>query len=151
VTFDAQRDEGPVHPAVLLSVLLPISGVAADSPGKPSPNEVVIRRLVEALNDSDLDVRQNLGVALAKIGPASVEPLTAALKDKSADRRAGAAYALGLIGSEAKTALPELLELLKDDDVGVRRQASFAIGRIVPAGLKPGVIEVPASGGGGSK
>src|SRR5262245_65752000 len=92
----------------------------------------VIKKLVEALKDPDPDVRQNLGSALAKIGPDAVEPLVEALKGDNPDRRAGAAYTLGLIGPAAKTALPALLEALKDDAVEVRRQASYAIARLIP-------------------
>ena len=36
-------------------------------------------RLIAALNDPDPDVRANLSQALAKIGPAAVEPLVEAL------------------------------------------------------------------------
>ncbi len=107
--------------------------MCAAEPGGASVDETVIRRLVEALKDSDTDVRQNLAAALATIGTPAVEPLIAALKDKITERRAGAAYTLGMIGRPARAALPVLLDLLKDDDVSVRRQASYAISRIVPA------------------
>lgn len=109
-------------------------------PTTPPVDEMVVRRLIEGLGDTDFDVRQNLAVSLAKIGPASVEPLIEALQDKNPDRRAGAAYALGLIGSGARAALPTLLDLLKDDDVGVRRSASYAISRIVPTGRAPTAV-----------
>ncbi|MEO2091088.1 MAG: HEAT repeat domain-containing protein [Gemmataceae bacterium] len=112
--------------ALLVSPALP----AADPPS----DAVLVRRLVDALKDADPDVRQNLATALAKIGPAAVEPLTGALKDGLAERRAGAAYALGLMGGTAKTALADLLELLDDKDVDVRRQAAYAISRVVPTG-----------------
>ena len=107
--------------------------LCAAEPGGASVDETVILRLIEALKDSDTDVRQNLAAALATIGTPTVEPLIAALKDKITERRAGAAYTLGMIGRPARAALPVLLDLLKDDDVGVRRQASYAIIRIVPA------------------
>lgn len=117
--------------------LAALLSVAAPAP--PLPADEVVARLIDALSDTDPDVRGNLAVALAKIGPAAVEPLTAALKDANADRRAGAAYALGQIGPAARPALPALLDLLKDPDVGVRRQASFAVGRVVPAGGRSAV------------
>jgi HEAT repeat protein len=99
---------------------------------------VLVRRLIEAMKDTDPDVRVNLAVALAKIGPAAVEPLVAALKDSLPERRAGAAQALGQIGAGAKAALPSLLDALDDTDRDVRRQASFAVSRIVPNGnVKP--------------
>ena len=58
----------------------------------------ISKRLVEALRDPDPEVRQNLAVALAKIGPPAIEYLIGALKDPLPERRAGSAYALGLIG-----------------------------------------------------
>jgi HEAT repeat protein len=101
----------------------------------PAPaDEALVRQLIDALKDADPDVRNNLATALAKIGPAAVEPLTAALKDRIPERRAGAAYTLGLLGGSGKSALPALLELLKDDEVIVRRQASYAISKMVPTG-----------------
>ena len=82
-------------------------------------------------------MRQNLGAALAKIGPDAIEPLVEALKGDNPDRRAGAAYTLGLIGPPAKAALPALLEALKDETVEVRRQASYAVARLIPDNRVP--------------
>ncbi len=89
-------------------------------------------RLIAALNDPDPDVRANLSQALAKIGPAAVEPLVEALANTVPERRAGAAAALGLLGPTAKSALPQLLNLLDDKENEVRRQASQAIVRVLP-------------------
>jgi HEAT repeat protein len=96
--------------------------------------EILIRRLIEALKEDDPDVRQNLASALAKLGSAAVEPLITALKDKGGppERRAGAAYALGQIGLSAKAALPALLDALNDKELDVRRQAAYAVNRLIP-------------------
>ncbi len=94
----------------------------------------VVRQLVDGLRDPDFEVRQNLAAALAKTGGRVVAPLRDALKDKLAERRSGAAYTLGLLGEVARPALSELLDALHDPDTDVRRQASFAIARVVPAG-----------------
>jgi len=140
---------------VILSVCLLAGPLWAGDPVPPprsvsQTDAVVVRRLIDSLDDPDLDVRQNLAIALAKIGPVAVEPLAEALKDKNPERRAGAAYALGLIGPGARSALPALLDLLKDDDVGVRRRASYAVGRIVPGGRPAASVAVaPAIGSGG--
>jgi HEAT repeat protein len=115
----------------MLSVGFAATAVAAPPLPDPTMKEVV-KKLVEALKDPDPDVRQNLGTALAKIGPDAVESLVEALKGDNADRRAGAAYTLGLIGPGARNALPALLEALKDDAVEVRRQASYAVARMIP-------------------
>ncbi|MCU0703786.1 MAG: HEAT repeat domain-containing protein [Fimbriiglobus sp.] len=104
----------------------------------PLPTDVLVRRLIDGLKDPDPDVRLNLAVALAKVGPVAVEPLTAALDDSLAERRAGAAYALGQMGVVARPALPKLLDALDDKDLDVRRQASYSLSRLVPSGpVKP--------------
>ena len=106
-----------------------------DEVRRPGPlDDEVVRQLVEALKDPDFEVRQNLGAALAKTGGRVVPLLRDALKGKLAERRSGAAYALGLLGEASRPALPELLDALNDADTDVRRQASFAIARVVPAG-----------------
>lgn len=116
------------------AVLLALTG-QPDSPGRGSDiDPAIVLRLIEALKDPDPEVRQNLAAALAKIGTASVEPLIRALRDGTAERRAGAAYALALIGTPARSALPALLGALGDKELEVRRQASFAVSRLVPAG-----------------
>jgi HEAT repeat protein len=107
----------------------------------------LVKRLIEALKDPDPDVRQNLCSALAKVGAPAVEPLLGALKDKTAppERRAGVAYALGQIGPMARAAIPALLDALEDSDLDVRRQASFAISRLIP---KRPTAPAPAPDGG---
>jgi HEAT repeat protein len=115
-------------PIILMLVVPAAVGRAAD----PLPPDALVRRLIDALKDPDPDVRQNLAAALAKVGPAAVEPLTAALDDSLAERRAGAAYALGQMGTAARSALPKLLDALDDKDLDVRRQASYAVSRLVP-------------------
>jgi HEAT repeat protein len=118
--------------ATACALVLPALGHSAD----PVPENVLVRRLIVALKDSDTDVRQNLASTLAKIGTPSVEPLIAALTDPLPERRAGAAYALGLIGTPAKSALPQLLDKLDDSDRDVRRQAAYAINRMISTGVK---------------
>ena len=101
---------------------------------RPALDDDTVRRLIDALKDPDFEVRQNLAAALAKTGPRVVPLLREALKDKLVERRSGAAYALGLLGDAARPALPELLDALSDPDPDVRRQASYAVVRVVPAG-----------------
>ncbi len=65
-------------------------------------------------------------------GPEAVEAHASALRDrladKSADRRGGAAYTLGLLGDER--AVDPLIAALKDEDAVVRVAAARALGRI---------------------
>jgi HEAT repeat protein len=101
----------------------------------------ILDKLIEALRDTDPDVRQNLSTALSKFGQSAVEPLVKALASENAGQRAGAAYTLAQLGNGALPALPKLLELLKDSDLDVRRQSSLAVSRI----LVPQVVPVPPS------
>ena len=117
-----------------LLVAATLAQVAPPAERRPALDDGTVRRLIDALKDPDFEVRQNLGAALAKTGPRVVPLLREALKDKLVERRSGAAYALGLLGDTARPALPELLDALNDPDTDVRRQASYAIARVVPVG-----------------
>lgn len=115
---------------VIMTLVFAAGPVSAAPP--PDADDAVVRRLIDALKDPDAEVRQNIAVALSKLGPACVDALTETLKDADPNRRGGAAYALGLIGLPARAALPALLEALSDKEPDVRRQVSFAIGRLIP-------------------
>jgi hypothetical protein len=116
----------------------------------------LIPALIEALKDVDPDVRQHSATALAGLGQEAIEPLQEALKDKSKESRAAAAYALGQMGGLARNIMPDLLKTLKDEDKDVRRSVAQAISRIVRsehgiAGsytppFMPGVPAVPGVG-----
>jgi len=93
--------------------------------------EAVILSLIEALSDTSFEVRSHLGAALAEYGPRAVPGLLKALRDKSAERRAGAAYAFSQMRPPGSEALPALLRAVKDPEEVVRREAAFAISRIV--------------------
>ena len=58
-------------------------------------------------------------------------------KDKEVAVRQEAAWALGGIGSRAKTAIPALTELLKDKEGAVRQAAAHALGDIGPEPKQP--------------
>jgi hypothetical protein len=116
----------------------PISGPpASPSPGSPGTTPAarqftnLIPSLIDALKDSDSEVRQHAAMSLAAIGPESIKPLTESLTDPIVEKRAAAAYALGHMGYEGHDAIPALLKSLKDDDASVRRAASQAISRIL--------------------
>ena len=74
--------------------------------------------LVQILKDDDLSVRMAAGNALAKIGKPAVPPLIIALTDKRNDVKETAAETLGKIKDPRAT--KPLIQLLKDDDLGVR-------------------------------
>jgi len=59
-----------------------------------------------------------------------VPVLIEALKDESSAVRSSAANTLGIIGSPAKAALPELIRLSADSDETVRAAATEAAGKV---------------------
>jgi HEAT repeat protein/beta-lactamase regulating signal transducer with metallopeptidase domain len=88
-----------------------------------------LNALIEALRDSDREVRETALSALAKIrDPRVFEPLTAALQDASPDIRQQAAFGLGQM-RDAR-AIEPLSAALKDTNADVREQAAFALGQL---------------------
>ncbi|MCX7699808.1 MAG: HEAT repeat domain-containing protein, partial [Gemmataceae bacterium] len=102
----------------------------------------LIPRLMDALRDSDAEVRQYSALALAGLGEEVIGPLSRALEDPNKDMRSAAAYALGQMGFSAHTAIPALLRALKDEEPAVRRAAAHAISRITS---RDGFWEVPVA------
>jgi HEAT repeat protein len=72
--------------------------------------------------------------ALAGIGPPVVPELIAVFRGRRAgtNQRRGAAVALGLIGPDAKDAIPALVRALRDKSPLVRSEAAVALGKIGP-------------------
>lgn len=92
--------------------------------------------LVEALGDSDVDVRAAAASALGQIGSEArdaVPPLVKAVEDEDSSVRQDAIWALGEMGQEASEAVPALVEALGDAKTGVRWSAARSLGRIGPA------------------
>ena len=88
-----------------------------------------IDALVEALKDTDKDVREAAMQALVQFrDPRVFDPMVAALKDSSADTREKAAFALGQL-RDARAVDP-LAAALHDTSSDVREQAAFALGQI---------------------
>ncbi|MGH9410329.1 MAG: HEAT repeat domain-containing protein, partial [Vicinamibacterales bacterium] len=85
--------------------------------------------LIEALKDSDKDVRDTALSALVNMrDPRVLEPLMSALKDSDADIRQKAAFGLGQL-RDAR-AIEPLTGALHDSVPDVRQQAAFALGQI---------------------
>jgi len=84
----------------------------------------------ELRSDSDEFVREAAKAAFVRIR-ADVHTLLKDLRDKDEEIRAGAATSLGILGGEAKSAVPQLSDLLtRDKSRLVRREAAKALGRI---------------------
>ena len=71
--------------------------------------------------------------ALVKIGPPAIPALTEGLQHDKARVRAQCAWALELLGSQAKSATPKLIVLLNDGSSVVCERAILALGAIAPA------------------
>jgi HEAT repeat protein len=70
---------------------------------------------------------------LAKVGPSVVRALRENLKSDQVNVRVDAARSLGVIGPDAKAAVPELIRALRDSDREVEMAAVFTLGEIGPA------------------
>jgi len=81
-------------------------------------------------------------LALVEIGPASIPGLTAALMDKDAKVRKRAARALRLQGPMARSAVPLLIDRVKDDDRDVRTESVAALGEIHREKAVPILLDV---------
>ena len=71
-----------------------------------------------------------IALALAAIGKPAVEGLRSLLTEQKESSRAEAVMALGRIGPDADTSIPDLILRLGDEKERVRREASQALGRI---------------------
>jgi len=88
-----------------------------------------VNALMEALKDSDKEVRETAMHALVQLrDPRIFEPLTQALKDSSPDVRQQAVFGLGQLRDPR--AVEPLMSVLHDSSADVRQQAVFALGQI---------------------
>ena len=69
-------------------------------------------------------------LTLAAIGSDAVDPLIAAIENRSQPRRDLACYALELLGPAAKAAIPALSHLQQDPDARLRKAAVSALKQI---------------------
>jgi HEAT repeat protein/beta-lactamase regulating signal transducer with metallopeptidase domain len=104
--------------------------VGAIAPAQSAaPDPKVVAALMEALKDSDRDVRESAMHALVRMRhPGILEPLIQALRDSSPEIREHAAFGLGQLRD--KRAIEGLRSVLKDQSAGVREQAVFALGQL---------------------
>ncbi|MBM4068523.1 MAG: HEAT repeat domain-containing protein [Planctomycetes bacterium] len=130
-----------VGPPAKSAAKLVIAALKDESPGvrrkaayalgriDPDPGEVV-GTLVGILADDNVDVRQAAGAALARLGKPAVADLILAIDTKNVAARHRAIQTLGQIGGDARAAIPELKQLLRDDNATaqIAAQALSAIG-----------------------
>ncbi len=110
---------------------------AADSLGRIGPDaKAAIPGLRELLGDKHEVVRRAAVMALARIGIATIPTLAELLKDKNHANRELAALTVAEMGSEAKSLVPALTALLKDDSTAVRKAADEALYNVTKESLK---------------
>ena len=101
--------------------------------------KAAIPALLESRKDPDAGVRLAAACALPRVDPDQakdvIPDLTTGLKAQEWWVRAGAARALGTIGSNAKTAAPALIECLNDPVKPVRKESANALKKIDPQRL----------------
>ena len=74
------------------------------------------------------------------VPPSAVEHRSAELKHEDHKVRERAAVYLGMMGAQAKEAIPHLIEATRDEIVEVRAQAAWALGKIGPGDYREEVI-----------
>ncbi len=103
---------------------------AAFALGEIAVDPQVAPPLIAALRDSDRSVCVQAANSLIRIGPAAVPFLAEGLSDQHSRARYWSAYALGMIGPEAKEAVPALTRALKDQERSVHMMAAATLGEI---------------------
>ena len=92
--------------------------------------------LLARLNDPSADLRYSALREIKEQGPGTaqkaVPQIIAALKDRDATVRYGAALAVPLCGHEAAAAVPTLIDMLQDKDPLVRAAAAAAFPALGP-------------------
>jgi HEAT repeat protein/beta-lactamase regulating signal transducer with metallopeptidase domain len=107
-----------------------------DGEARKAVSPAVVQGLMEAMKDSDADVRKQALQALTRLRvPLAFDTLVAALKDPDADIREHAAFALGR--TKDTRALAPLTTALQDEDADVREQAVFALSQLRSAEAVP--------------
>lgn len=96
------------------------------------PVEESIPALINALHHDDRRIRRTSAILLSDIDSEAVPALTEALGDEDSAARAGAAFALALIGPTACDCIPGLIAAMSDDDAHVRQWACYALDRVHP-------------------
>ena len=111
--IEAMRDEDRAVRIAAVSALGAIEDVRAIPP------------LIEELKTKRFDLREQAGLALARLGKPAIEPLIEILSAKSYDGSCHAALALGTMGGGA---VSRLIDLARSDNAMTRRGVAIALG-----------------------
>ncbi|MBB16197.1 hypothetical protein CMK22_13050 [Candidatus Poribacteria bacterium] len=90
--------------------------------------QTALPELEEAFGSNEYFISQNAATALASTGNAGLSILTNSLKTSDLQKKEAAIAALGNLGQEAKSTIPQLLSMLNDSTLG--ENAAEALGKI---------------------
>src|SRR5262249_28230961 len=98
--------------------------------------------LIEFVQDRDLEVAFHCAASLCRFRPAptgAIAVLKKGLADPRAPVRLGSIDSLANFGKEASSAVPDLIQTLRDSDPAVRLCVTNALQKIAPEVLTNGV------------
>jgi HEAT repeat protein/beta-lactamase regulating signal transducer with metallopeptidase domain len=108
-----------------------------EEPRAVSPG--VLQALMDALKDSDAEVRKSAMQALSRFrSPAAFDAFVVGLKDQDPEVRQQAAFALSQLRDDRAT--DALIGALKDENAEVRQQAAFALSQLRVARAVPALV-----------
>ncbi len=126
----AAEDSGPAAGEVSAAVVAELAQIGARAATDPA----ALSQLGEAIRDPRPEVSNQAADWLAQAGAAAVPVLTAVLAEPSPSARRAGCYGLGLIGPEARSAVPALIQQLAGSDDATANMADWALTQIVPSG-----------------
>jgi HEAT repeat protein len=90
-----------------------------------------VAALIRMLDKEQFEVADEAGKSLGTIGSVAVSALIGAIESEGSEQaRTLAVRALGKIGSHAESAVPKLVDCLRDASHLVRRTAAWSLGKI---------------------
>lgn len=128
----ARTDDGQITQAVALIDVVPSERAQRASPNTFSTDDFL--QCVSDLKSDSWEKRLSAVNALRQHGVAAVPYLINALADSNVDVRNAAIWGLGWMGPAAQEAIPNLLTLLSNDAPDTRASAGWALEAIGPVG-----------------
>lgn len=131
-SFPLRRSNRPAWLLLALWVATWIAPTAGCYQDTPAPTlQTTIDRLINLLDDPDASIRLTAAAALGKIGDRKAEPfLLLALHDVDSRVREAASRSVSQLPSVGVAAGTELVTLLRDPDISVRRAAAQGLGAV---------------------
>ncbi len=142
-TGAASRPPVDSAPAVGGTTVQDLAALRQIGPGAAT-DRAALTQLARAIRDHRPEVSNLAAYWLAQAGSTAVPILTEVLADPSPRVRTAGCYGLGLIGREARSAVPALIQQFAGTDDSTANMANWALARIVPSGRVPLLPELRA-------